>query len=53
MDYIGDSKYVLLGESLSRLLSTIHGAKKITQRLIREKGFSFVGVEGDWQDYIA
>jgi hypothetical protein len=28
MDYIGDSKYVLLGEASHRLQSTIHGAKK-------------------------
>ena len=25
-------------------------ARRISQRLIREKGFSFIAVEGDWPD---
>jgi erythromycin esterase-like protein len=49
MDYIGDSKYVLLGEASHRFTEYYTWKQKITQRLIREKDFSFVGVEGDWQ----
>jgi erythromycin esterase-like protein len=39
MDYIGDSKYVLLGEASHRLHEYYTWSKKITQRLIREKAF--------------
>jgi hypothetical protein len=38
MDYIGDSKYVLLGEALTEL-RVLYMEQKITQRLIREKTF--------------
>jgi erythromycin esterase len=50
MDYIGDAKYVLLGEASHGTHEYYVWRAKITQRLIQEKGFSFVGVEGDWPD---
>ena len=50
MDYIGDAKYVLLGEASHGTHEYYTWRAKITQRLILEKGFSFVGVEGDWPD---
>ncbi|WP_413999334.1 erythromycin esterase family protein [Flavobacterium sp. W1B] len=50
IDYIGDAKYVLLGEASHGTHEYYTWRAKITQRLIKEKGFSFVGVEGDWPD---
>lgn len=50
LDYIGDAKYVLLGEASHGTHEYYTWRAKITQRLVREKGFSFVGVEGDWPD---
>jgi erythromycin esterase len=50
MDYIGDARYVLLGEASHGTHEYYTWRAKITQRLIQEKGFSFVGVEGDWPD---
>ncbi|PWA04970.1 protein-L-isoaspartate O-methyltransferase [Flavobacterium psychrotolerans] len=50
MEYIGDAKYVLLGEASHGTHEYYVWRAKITQRLIQEKGFSFVAVEGDWPD---
>ena len=50
IDYIGDSKYVLLGEASHGTHEYYTWRAKITQRLNKEKGFSFVAVEGDWPD---
>jgi len=50
INYIGDAKYVLLGEASHGTHEYYVWRAKITQRLIQEKGFSFVGVEGDWPD---
>lgn len=50
MDYIGDSKYVLLGEASHGTHEYYTWRAKISQRLIEEKGFSFIAVEGDWPD---
>lgn len=50
IDYIGNSKYVLLGEASHGTHEYYTWRAKITQRLIQEKGFSFIGVEGDWPD---
>jgi erythromycin esterase len=50
IEKIGNAKVVMLGEAS-------HGTKEyyawrtmITKRLIEEKGFSFMAVEGDWPD---
>lgn len=50
IDYIGEAKYVLLGEASHGTHEYYTWRMKITQRLIKEKGFSFVAVEGDWPD---
>ncbi|MFT4973947.1 MAG: erythromycin esterase [Saprospiraceae bacterium] len=50
MDCIKDAKFVLLGEASHGTHEYYTWRAKITQRLIEEKGFSFVGVEGDWPD---
>lgn len=50
IEYIGNAKYVLLGEASHGTHEYYTWRAKITQRLIKEKGFSFVGVEGDWPD---
>ena len=47
---IGDAKYVLLGEASHGTHEYYTWRAKITQRLIKEKGFSFIAVEGDWPD---
>lgn len=50
MDRIGDSKYVLLGEASHGTHEYYTWRAEISKRLIQEKGFSFVAVEGDWPD---
>ena len=50
IEQIGDSKYVLLGEASHGTHEFYLWRAAITQKLIRDKGFSFVGVEGDWPD---
>ncbi|MCJ7759212.1 MAG: hypothetical protein MUP24_13820, partial [Gillisia sp.] len=50
MDRIGDSKYVLLGEASHGTHEYYTWRAKISKRLIKEKGFSFIAVEGDWPD---
>lgn len=50
MDCIGDAKYVLLGEASHGTHEYYTWRMRITQRLIREKRFSFIAVEGDWPD---
>lgn len=50
MDEIGEAKYVLLGEASHGTHEYYTWRAKITKRLIEEKGFSFIAVEGDWPD---
>ncbi|HEX2148674.1 MAG TPA: erythromycin esterase family protein [Actinomycetota bacterium] len=50
IDHIGDSRYVLLGEASHGTSEYYYWRAAITRRLIAEKGFSFVAVEGDWPD---
>lgn len=50
MDRIGDAHYVLLGEASHGTHEYYTWRTRITKRLIREKGFSFIAVEGDWPD---
>lgn len=47
---IGNAKYVLLGEASHGTHEYYTLRAKISKRLIKEKGFSFVAVEGDWPD---
>ena len=50
MDKIGDAKIVMLGEASHGTHEYYTWRARITQRLIREKGFNFIAVEGDWPD---
>lgn len=50
LDRIGNSKYVLLGEATHGTHEYYTWRAEISKRLIEEKGFSFVAVEGDWPD---
>jgi erythromycin esterase-like protein len=48
MERVGDAHYVLLGEASHGTSEYYQWRAAISQRLIREKGFSFIAVEGDW-----
>ncbi len=50
MDRIGDAQYVLLGEASHGTHEYYTWRAQISKRLIEEKGFSFIAVEGDWPD---
>src|SRR6478736_4015215 len=50
MERIGDAQFVLLGEASHGTAEFYEWRRLISQRLIREKGFSFIAVEGDWPD---
>ena len=50
MKAIGDRRIVLLGESTHGTREFYEWRTALTKRLIREKGFSIVGLEGDWVD---
>ncbi|WP_394848725.1 erythromycin esterase family protein [Pendulispora brunnea] len=47
---IGDARFVLLGEASHGTHEFYSERARITQRLIREKGFDAVAVEADWPD---
>jgi len=47
---IGDARVVLLGEASHGTREFYTWRTAITTRLVEEKGFSFVAVEGDWPD---
>jgi erythromycin esterase len=50
IDAVGDARLVLLGEASHGTHEYYTWRTKITQRLIAEKGFQFIGVESDWPD---
>jgi len=50
LDRIGDARYVLLGEATHGTAEYYTWRSELSKRLIREKGFSFIAVEGDWPD---
>jgi erythromycin esterase-like protein len=50
MEDIGDSSIVLLGEASHGSEEFYDERARITQRLIRQKGFSAVALEADWPD---
>src|SRR5436190_15535946 len=50
LECIGDSRYVLLGEATHGTHEYYTWRTAISKRLIEEKGFSFIAVEGDWPD---
>jgi erythromycin esterase len=50
LERIGDARYVLLGEASHGTSEYYTWRAELSKRLIREKGFSFIAVEGDWPD---
>jgi erythromycin esterase len=50
LDRVGDSQFVLLGEASHGTSEFYRWRTEITKRLIEEKEFSFIAVEGDWPD---
>ena len=50
LDRIGDALIVLLGEASHGTHEYYAWRTAITRRLVEERGFSFVAVEGDWPD---
>lgn len=53
LERIGDARYVLIGEASHGTHEYYSWRAALTRRLILERGFSFVGVEGDWPDCYA
>jgi erythromycin esterase-like protein len=53
LESIGDSRFVLLGEATHGTSEFYRWRDEISRRLIAEKGFSFIAVEGDWPDCYA
>ena len=49
-DRIGDCRIVMLGETSHGTHEFYTWRAHITRRLIQEKGFQFIAVEGDWPD---
>ena len=47
---IGDARIVLLGEASHGTHEFYRERARITQRLVRELGFTVVAIEGDWPD---
>ncbi len=50
LERIGDARVVLLGEASHGTSEYYRWRADLSRRLIREKGFSFLAVEGDWPD---
>ncbi|XVQ09864.1 erythromycin esterase family protein [Spirillospora sp. CA-255316] len=50
MERIGDARCVLLGEASHGTHEYYAWRSALTRRLITERGFSFIAVEGDWPD---
>lgn len=50
IDRIGESQFVLLGEASHGTSEFYKWRSEISKRLILEKKFSFIAVEGDWPD---
>jgi erythromycin esterase len=50
LERIGDARYVLVGEASHGTHEYYLWRARISRRLIEEKGFRFIAVEGDWPD---
>ena len=50
LERIGDANFVLLGEASHGTSEYYQWRVRLSARLITEKGFRFVAVEGDWPD---
>lgn len=53
LDDIGDRRIVMLGEASHGTHEFYTWRAAISRRLIQEKGFNFIAVEGDWPDCYA
>jgi len=49
-DRIGDAKIVMLGEASHGTHEYYTWRSRISKKLIEEKGYNFIAVEGDWPD---
>ncbi|MBS1525946.1 MAG: erythromycin esterase family protein [Bacteroidetes bacterium] len=50
LDRIGDARIVMLGEASHGTHEYYSWRTAISKRLVAEKGFNFIAVEGDWPD---
>ena len=50
IDLVGDARFVLLGEASHGTHEFYEERARITQRLVREKGFDAIAAEADWPD---
>ena len=50
MEFVGDKRFVLLGEASHGTHEFYRERARITERLIEEKNFAVVAVEADWPD---
>jgi erythromycin esterase-like protein len=50
LEFIGDARFVLLGEASHGTHEFYRQRAQITKRLVQEKGFTVVAVEADWPD---
>jgi erythromycin esterase-like protein len=50
MNQIGDARVVLLGEASHGTAEYYEWRAALSKRLIQEKGFDFIAVEGEWAD---
>lgn len=50
IDQIGEKKIVLLGEASHGTMEYYRWRAEISKRLIQEKGFDMIAVEGEWAD---
>lgn len=50
LDRIGDARVVLIGEASHGTSEFYRMRARITQELIARRGFTIVGIEGDWPD---
>jgi len=50
LEFIGDARFILLGEASHGTHEFYRERARITKRLIREKGVNAVAVEADWPD---
>ena len=50
LDRVGDARYVLLGEASHGTHEYYAWRDALSRRLVEERGFSFLAVEGDWPD---
>jgi erythromycin esterase-like protein len=50
VERVGDARVVMLGEASHGMHEFYRWRALLTRRLVAERGFSFVAVEGDWPD---